>query len=73
MFTLRISPLLSSLNDAPVDTVDDEDSFKVSPKAEFISSSYVHITLATDTGAESLLTTATVLKTSWNSEYSNIC
>ena len=50
--TLRVSSLLSLLNDASVDIVVDEDSFQFSPEAEFISPSHVHITLATDNEAE---------------------
>ena len=41
--------LLSSSNDVSADTVDEEGSFELSPKTEFISPLYVHITLATDT------------------------
>ena len=51
---LRAFSLLSSLNDAFVDTVDDEDSFKFSPKTEFTLPLSVHITLVADTEAESL-------------------
>ena len=49
----RVSSLLSPLNYASGDIVDDEGSFQFSPEAEFTSPSYVHITLATDTEAES--------------------
>ena len=35
LYTLRTSLLLSSSNDVFTDPVDDEDSFKFSPKAEF--------------------------------------
>ena len=45
LFTLRVSSLLSPLNDASVDIVDDEGS----PEAEFKSPLYVHITFATET------------------------
>ena len=44
-FTLRVSLLLSSSNDASVDIVDDEDFLNFSSKAEFTSPLYVHITL----------------------------
>ena len=36
LFTLRVSLLLSLLNDASVDIGDDEDSFQFSPEAKFI-------------------------------------
>ena len=49
LFKLRVSSLLSPLNDASVDIVDDEGSFQFSPEAEFTSHLYVHITLAKDT------------------------
>ena len=52
LFTLRVSSLLSPLNDASADIVDDEGSFQFSPEAEFRSPSYVHITFATETEAE---------------------
>ena len=52
-FTLRVSSLLSPLNDASVDFVDGMVSFQFSLEAEFTSHLYVHITLATDTEAES--------------------
>ena len=64
-FTLRVSWLLTSLNDASVDIVDDEGSFEVFPKAKFTSPMNVYITLATDTEEESLLTNA--VKIYWNS------
>ena len=51
LFTLRASLLLSSSNDASADAVDDEGSFQFSPKAEFTSLLYVHITLAAGTEA----------------------
>ena len=54
LFTIRVSLLLSLLNDASVSIVDDEGSFQFSPEAEFASPLYVHINLATDTEAESL-------------------
>ena len=54
LFTLRVSSLLSPLNDVSVDIVGDEGSFQFSPEAEFASPLYVHINLATDTEAESL-------------------
>ena len=53
LFILRVSSLLSPLNDASGDNVDDENFFEFSPEAEFISPLYVHITVATDTEAES--------------------
>ena len=53
LVTLRVSSLLSSLNDAFVDIVDDEGYFKFSPEAEFTSHLHVHTTLAVDTEAES--------------------
>ena len=53
LFTLRGSSLLSLLNDASVDIVDDEGSFQFSLGAEFISHLYVQINLKTDTEAES--------------------
>ena len=53
LFTLRVFSLLSLLNDASVDILDDETSFQFSPEAIFISPLYIHITLATDTEAES--------------------
>ena len=37
LFTLRVSSLLSPLNDASVDIVDDEGSCKFSPEAKFAS------------------------------------
>ena len=48
------SLLLSPLNDAPGDIVDDESSFQFFSEAEFTSTLYVHFTLATDTEAEPL-------------------
>ena len=56
--------LLSSLNDAYVDIVDDEGLFEFSNKAAFKSPLCVHITI--DTEAESLHTTATVSEKCWN-------
>ena len=52
LFTLRVSLLLSLLNDASVDISDDEGSFQFSLKAEFISHLYLHVTFAKDTEAE---------------------
>ena len=52
LFKLRVSSLLSTLNDASVDIVDDQDSFQFSPEAEFTLP--FHITLVTDTEPESL-------------------
>ena len=52
-FTLRVSSLLSPLNDASVDIVYDESSFQFSPEAEFTSPLYICVTLSTDTEAES--------------------
>ena len=46
LFKLRVSSLLSTLNDASVDIVDDEDSFQFSAEAEFTLPLYFHITLA---------------------------
>ena len=51
--TLRVSSLLSPLQDASDDIVDDEGSFQFSPEAGFVSLSYVYITLATNNEAES--------------------
>ena len=62
LFTLRVSSLLSSLTDDSVDIVDDEGSLEISPKAEFTSALCIHITLARDYEAESLLAAAAVLK-----------
>ena len=53
LFTLRVSSLLSPLNDASGDIVVDEGSFQFSPEAEFTSPLYVHITLAANTETES--------------------
>ena len=53
LFTLRVSSLLSPLNDASGDIVADEGSFQFSPEAEFTSPLYVHITLAANTETES--------------------
>ena len=53
LFTLRVFLLLSLLNDASVDILDDEVSFQFSPEAIFMSPLYIHITLATDTETES--------------------
>ena len=51
LFTLRVSSLLSSPNDASVDIVDDEGSVQFSPEVEFTLHLHVHITFATDTEA----------------------
>ena len=48
-----VSSLLSTLNDTSVDIVDVESSFQFFLEVEFSSPLYVHITLATDTEAES--------------------
>ena len=48
-----MSSPLSLINDASVDIVDDEGLFQFSSEAEFTSPLYVHITLATDSEAES--------------------
>ena len=48
LFKLRASSLLSTLNDASVDTADDGGYFQYSPKAKFAIPLYVHITFATD-------------------------
>ena len=48
LYTLRASLLLSSSNDASADIVDDEDSFEFSPKVEFTTPLYFHITIATN-------------------------
>ena len=53
LFTLRNSSLLSPLNEASFDIFDDEGSFQFCPEAEFTSSLYVLIALATDTERES--------------------
>ena len=53
LFTLRVSSLLSPLNSASMDIVHDEGSFQFSTEAKFISLSYVHITVATNTEVES--------------------
>ena len=37
LFTSRVSSLLSLLNNASLDIVDDEGSFQIFPEAEFIS------------------------------------
>ena len=52
LFTLRVSSLLSILNDAFLYIIEDEGSFQFSPEAEFPSLLYVYITFATDTEAE---------------------
>ena len=44
LFALRVSPLLSPLNDASVDIFDDEGSFQFPPEAEFASLLYVLLT-----------------------------
>ena len=49
---MKASLLLSSSNDVSANTVDDESFFKFSPKAEFASPLYVHITLAIDTNSK---------------------
>ena len=54
LLILRAFLLLSLSNDVSVDIVDDEDSFQFSPEAKFTSNSYVHVTLATNTGTETL-------------------
>ena len=54
LFTLRVSSLLSPLNDGSGDIVDDEGSFQFSPEPELTSALHVHSTLATDTEAGSL-------------------
>ena len=53
LLTLRVSSLLSSLNDASVDITDDEGSFEFSLKVKFISPLYAHVTLPTDIEGES--------------------
>ena len=53
LFPLRVSSLLSLLNDAFVDIADDEGSFQFSPEVEFASALYIHSTLATDVEKES--------------------
>ena len=55
LFTLRVSSLLSPLSNASVDIVDDEGSFQFFPEVELTIFLYVHITLAIDAEAESLL------------------
>ena len=49
LFTLRVSSLLWSSNDASADIADDEGSFQFSPEAEFTLHLHVHITIAVDT------------------------
>ena len=44
--------IFCAVNDTSVDIVEDESSFETSPKAEYISTLYVHITLPKDTEAE---------------------
>ena len=63
LFILRGSLLLSSLKDASVDILDHEGSFEFSPKAQFTSPFYVHITLATRITALHTTLNATVLET----------
>ena len=48
-----------------IDIADDKGCFKVPLKAEFTLPVYVHNTLARDNEAESLITTAAMLKTCW--------
>ena len=52
LFTLKVSSLLSPLNDASGGIVDDEVSFQFSLETEFTSPLYVHIVLGTNTEAE---------------------
>ena len=49
---MKASLLLSSSNDVSANTVDDESFFEFSPKVEFASPLYVHITLAIDTNSK---------------------
>ena len=60
LIVLRVSLIVLLLNDASIDTVDDEVSFGFSPKTEFKSPLCVDI--AIDTEAELLHVTATVLE-----------
>ena len=53
LFTLRVSSLISQLNDAFVDIFEDEDSFHFSQESKFTSPLCIYIILATDTEAES--------------------
>ena len=61
--------LILPLNNVSVYIADDEGSFQFSPVAEFSSSLYVYIAFVTDTWSRIsvLRTTATVLKTFYNS------
>ena len=49
LFALKVSSLLSPLNDTSIDIVDDKGSFQFFLEGEFTSTLYVHVTLATDT------------------------
>ena len=52
LFKLRVSSLLSPLNDASVDIADNKGSFQFSPETEFTSPLYLYIILATETEVE---------------------
>ena len=52
---LLLSSLLSPLNYASGGIADDEDSFQVSPEAEFTSPLHVHIIFDTEAETEKLL------------------
>ena len=53
LFTLRVSSLISQLNDAFVDIFEDDDFFHFSQESKFTSPLCIYIILATDTEAES--------------------
>ena len=52
LFKLRVSSLLSPLNNACLAIVDDDSSFQFSFEAQLTSFIQVHITFATNTEAE---------------------
>ena len=54
LFKLRVSSLLSPLNNVSLDIADDDSSFQFSLEAQLTSSLQVHITFARNTEAESL-------------------
>ena len=54
LLPLRAPSLLSPLNDASADIVDDEGSSQLCPDVEFTPPSYVHFTLVTDTETQPL-------------------
>ena len=53
LYAVYFLTLLSPLNDASVDIVDDKGSFQFSLEGEFTSPLSVHVTLATSTESES--------------------